>query len=188
MPTEPKYLVLLRGINVGGNNIIKMTDLKACFENMGFKDVVTYIQSGNVLLRSAEKDKSKLTRKLEHGLSERFGYKSRLVVVSHKELKKAVVEAPIGFGKEHTKYRYDVIFLKEPLSAREALKNVSIKEGIDSAHAGKSVLYFSRLISKASQSHLTKIIKLPMYQNMTIRNWNTTTKLLALIEKGNDHE
>src|SRR5688572_23883272 len=112
MPTEPKYLVLLRGINVGGNNIIKMTDLKACFENMGFKDVVTYIQSGNVLLRSAEKDKSKLTRKLEHGLSERFGYKSRLVVVAHKELRKDVEGAPKGFGKELDKYRYDVIFLK----------------------------------------------------------------------------
>ena len=186
MPTEPKYLVLLRGINVGGNNIIKMTDLKAHFENMGFKDVVTYIQSGNVLFRSAEKDKSRLTQKLEHGLSERFSYKARLVVVSDKELKKAVVEAPKGFGKEPDKYRYDVIFLKEPLSAREAMKNVSIKEGIDSAHAGKSVLYFSRLISKATQSHLSRIIKLPMYQNMTIRNWNTTTRLLTLMEKENE--
>ena len=180
---ELQYLALLRGINVGGNNIIKMADLKACFEAMGFTDVLTYIQSGNVLFRSAEKDKTKLTRKIEKALSERFSYKSRLVVVSYKELKKAVAEAPKGFGKELDKYRYDVIFLKEPLTPGTAMKNVSIKEGVDSACAGKSVLYFSRLISKASQSHLSRVIKLPVYQNMTIRNWNTTTKLLALMEK-----
>ena len=183
-----QYLALLRGINVGGNNIIKMADLKACFENMGFTEVVTYIQSGNVLFRSAEKDKTRLTRKIEQVLSERFSYKSRLVVVAHKELKKVVVGAPKGFGKELDKYRYDVIFLKEPLTPGEATKNLSIKEGVDSAYAGKSVLYFSRLISKASQSHLTKIIKLPVYQNMTIRNWNTTNKLLALMEKESDNQ
>jgi uncharacterized protein (DUF1697 family) len=185
---DTQYLALLRGINVGGNNIIKMADLKACFENMGFTDVITYIQSGNILFRSAEKDKTKLTKKIEQRLSERFSYKSRLVIVAYKELKRVVEGAPKGFGAEFEKYRYDVIFLKEPLSASEAMKNVSIKEGVDSAYAGKSVLYFSRLISKASQSHLTKVIKLPVYQNMTIRNWNSTTKLLALMEKETDHE
>ena len=185
---ETQYLALLRGINVGGNNIIKMKDLKACFEQMGFTDVVTYIQSGNVLFKSPEKDRPKLTHKIEKALSERFNYKSRMVVVAHKELRKIVDGAPNGFGKDLDKYRCDVIFLKEPLTARDAMKNVSLKKGVDAAHAGKSVLYFSRLISKATQSHLSKIIALPMNQNMTIRNWNTTTKLLALMEKGNDNE
>ena len=185
---EYQYLALLRGINVGGNNIIKMSDLKACFDNIGFANVRTYIQSGNVLFKSTEKDKLKLTHKVEKALSERFSYKSRLVIVAYKELKSVVDGAPKGFGKDLDKYRCDVIFLKEPLTAREAMKNVSTKEGVDKAHMGRYVLYFSRLISKATQSRLTKIIALPMYQNMTIRNWNTTTKLLALMEKGNDHE
>jgi uncharacterized protein (DUF1697 family) len=73
--------------------------------------------------------------------------------------------------------------LKAPLTAKQAMKSVRIKEGVDAAHAGKHVLYFSRLISKASQSYLTKIITLSIYQNMTIRNWNTTMKLLDLMEK-----
>ena len=180
---DTQYLALLRGINVGGKNMIKMVDLKTCFESMGFTDVVTYIQSGNVLFKSPEKDKAKLTTKIERVLSERFGYKSRIVAVTYKELKKVVDGARQGFGKELDKYRYDVIFLKDPLSPAEAMQHVRVKEGVDSAHAGEYVLYFSRLISKASQSHLTKIITLPVYQNMTIRNWNTTTKLLALMEK-----
>ncbi len=182
---DTQYLALLRGINVGGNNIIKMADLKACFENMGLTEVVTYIQSGNVLFKSGEKDKLKLTHKIEKVLSERFSYKSRLVVISHKQLKQVVEESPKGFGTEPDEYRYDVIFLKEPLTPKEAMKSVSTKAGVDHAYTGKDVLYFSRLISKAAQSHLTKIISLPVYQNMTIRNWNTTTKLLALMEKGN---
>jgi uncharacterized protein (DUF1697 family) len=183
--TESQYLVLLRGINVGGNNIIKMVDLKACFENMGCTDVATFIQSGNVVFKAAEKDKAKLTTKIESGLSERFSYKSRIVTVTYKELKRVVKEAPTGFGNDLDNYRCDVIFLKEPLTVKEAMKNVRVKEGVDNAFAGKTVLYFSHLTSRASQSHLTKIITLPMYQNMTIRNWNTTTKLLALMEAGN---
>ena len=184
--TETQYLALLRGINVGGNNIIKMADLKACFENMGFSDVVTYIQSGNVLFNSAERDKTKLTNKIEKVLSERFSYKSRIVAVTHQQLRKVVEGAPRGFGKEVGQYRYDVIFLKEPLTPKEAMKNVSTKAGVDDAYAGETVLYFSRLVSKATQSHLTRIITLPVYQNMTIRNWNTATKLLELMEKGNE--
>jgi uncharacterized protein (DUF1697 family) len=183
---DTQYLVLLRGINVGGKNIIRMTDLKACFESMGFSDVATFIQSGNVLLGSAEKDKIKLTHKIEKVLSEKFSYTSRVVVISHQELKRVVKQAPEGFGTEPAKYRCDVIFLKEPLTSKEAMKNVSIKEGVDSASAGKSALYFSRLSSRASQSRLPRLITLPVYQNMTIRNWNTTTKLLALMEKGGE--
>lgn len=185
---DTQYLVLLRGINVGGKNIIKMTHLKECFESMGFSDVATFIQSGNVLLASAEKDKVKLTKKIEKALSENFNYISRVVVISHQELKRIVQQAPEGFGTDLAKYRCDVIFLKEPLTAKEAMKNVSLKDGVDSAHAGKAALYFSRLDSRASQSRLSRIITLPMYQNMTIRNWNTTVKLLALMENRKKHE
>ena len=177
-----QYLVLLRGINVGGKNIIKMVDLKASFEAMGFSNVLTYIQSGNVVVSSDEKDKVLLTDKIEKGLSKRFDFLARVVVISYKELADIVRAAPEGFGSEDKKFRYDVIFLKEPLTPKEAMKSVSVREGVDTAHAGKQALYFSRLISRAAQSYLTKIIGMPVYQNMTIRNWNTTTKLLALME------
>jgi len=177
------YLALLRGINVGGKNIIKMADLKASFESMGFSDVTTYIQSGNVVFTSVDKDNARLTDKIEKTLSKRFNFTSRLVLVAHPEMKKIVAGAPKGFGDDPDTYRYDVIFLKEPLTSAEAMEQVSVREGVDQADVGKYVLYFSRLISRASQSHLTKIIGTPVYQNMTIRNWNTTTKLLTLMEK-----
>ncbi len=173
------YIALLRGINVGGNNIIKMIDLKACFENMGFTDVMTYIQSGNVIFTVADRDQEKLTNIIEKALSKKFNNKIRVVVVSYTQLKEAVEHAPRGFGHDPATYRYDVIFLKKPLTASEAIESVSIKQGVDQVYAGREVLYFSRLIEKATQSRLSKVITLPIYQNMTIRNWNTTTKLLA---------
>ena len=179
---ETQYVALLRGINVGGNNIIKMADLKACFEKMGFTEVATYIQSGNVLFSTHEKDKTSLINTIEKALSDSFAYKSRVVLITHEHLKRIVEEAPPGFGQQKETYRYDVIFLKEPLTAAEAMKSVTTRAGIDTAHQGQEVLYFSRLSSKAAQSYLTKIISLPVYQNMTIRNWNTTTALLARLE------
>ncbi len=180
-----QYLVLLRGINVGGKNIIKMADLKASFEAHGFSNVVTYIQSGNVLFRSDEKDKALLTTTIEKGLSKRFNFEAKVVVITQTELAAIIHDAPQGFGGEEKEFRYDVIFLKEPLAPKEAMKSVRVREGVDTAHMGKRALYFSRLISRASQSHLTKIIGLPVYQNMTIRNWNTTIRLLALMEGQN---
>lgn len=177
-----QYVALLRGINVGGKNLIKMTDLKACVEVLDFKNVRTYIQSGNILFTTARSDQAKLTSLIEEALSNTFNYKSRVVVRSHKQMKEIIVQAPKGFGKDPATCRYDVIFLKEPLTADEAMKSVTTKEGVDQAFAGNGVLYFSRLIQKAAQSHLTRIITMPVYQNMTIRNWNTTTKLLHMME------
>jgi uncharacterized protein (DUF1697 family) len=176
------YVALLRGINVGGKNLIKMIDLKLCMEVLGFEDVHTYIQSGNVLFSAAGSDRAKLTKQIEGALSKTFNYESRVVVRSRQQMKVIITHAPKGFGSDPATYRYDVIFLKEPLTAAKAMKSVSTKEGVDQAFAGKGVLYFSRLSSRATQSNLTRIISMPVYQSMTIRNWNTTTKLLSLME------
>lgn len=180
---ETHYLALLRGINVGGNNLIKMTELKLSFENMGFKDVVTYIQSGNVIFKSTEKDKDTLTFMVEKELSNTFEYKSTIVLCSYDQLESVVHTAPDNYGTNPDEYRYDVLFLKEPLTSEEALKEIKIREGVDNVYIGNGVLYFSRLISRAGQSYLNKVISLPVYKKMTIRNWNTTTKLLLLMEK-----
>ena len=177
-----QYLALLRGINVGGGNLIRMADLKSCLEGIGCADVSTYIASGNVVFRSTEKDAARLLRKIERALSARFAYDSRAVVLTHKQLAQVVGGAPPGFGKRPDKYRYDVMFLKKPVTATQATNSISAKPGVDTVDKGKGVLYFSRLISKQAQSHLPRILALPVYQQMTIRNWNTTTTLLALMD------
>jgi uncharacterized protein (DUF1697 family) len=179
-----QYLALLRGINVGGNNVIKMADLKTALDKAGFQNVITYIQSGNVLFSSSETNKDTLTKKVESTLAKRFDYQSRPVVISRSQLKQIINSAPKGFGTRPAHYRYDVIFLKSPLTAATAFKSIKTKEGVDYVTTGPGVLYFSRLIKKATQSYMSKIVLTPIYKDLTIRNWNTTTKLLTLMEAG----
>jgi uncharacterized protein (DUF1697 family) len=177
------YVALLRGINVGGSNLIRMAALKACFEAEGFREVATYIQSGNVLFTATRANPHTLTGQIEKALSKTFAYQSRVVVRSFEQMKATVEKAPRGFGRQPTAYRYDVIFLKDPLTPDEAMKSVTAKPGVDRVFPGDGVLYFSRLISRASQSHLSRVVGTPAYQNMTIRNWTTTGKLLDLMKR-----
>lgn len=163
------YLALLRGINVGGNNIIRMADLKQCLEQSGFDDVATYIQSGNVLFSATDADVKKITSRIESLLSKRFDYESRIVVISYTQLKHAVDHAPEHFGEYPETFRYDVMFVRPPLRPADVIDKVPVKEGVDLAHAGKHVLYFSRLIAKASHSRLSRIVALPLYKEITIR-------------------
>src|SRR5262245_42242732 len=119
---QKQYLALLRGINVGGHNIIKMPLPTACLAGTPFNHSRTYIQSGNVLFTSNEKDIDRITRKMEQVLSKEFNYQSRVVIVSEDTLRAVVNRAPKGFGKKPLEYRYDVIFLKKPLTSAEAIQ------------------------------------------------------------------
>lgn len=180
---QNRYLALLRGINVGGNNIIKMVDLKKSFEDIGCTDVITYIQSGNVIFTSTVSSIDTLEQIIQNKLSKQFKYDSCVVVVPERELSQVVTNAPTGFGKKPAKYRYDVIFLKRPATVGEAMKQIVLRDGVDTVTTGKTALYFSRVIAKAGKSYLSKVIQKPIYKSMTIRNWNTTTKLLALMDE-----
>src|SRR3954469_8897968 len=137
-----RYVALLRGINVGGNNLIKMTALKACFEKQGLLNVVTYIQSGNVVFGSEEAAADSLCGRIERALAATFRYDANVVLRMHEEMRRIVARAPKGFGTEPDKYRNDVIFLKAPLTAPVAMKSVLTAPGVDEADVGPGVLYF----------------------------------------------
>jgi uncharacterized protein (DUF1697 family) len=178
-----QYLALLRGINVGGKNIIKMYDLISCFESIGFIDVITYIQSGNVIFKSKETNRTHLTNQIQNALSKKFNYDSKIVLLSQIQVEIVIKDAPPDFGAFPDKFKYDVIFLRDGFTPNEIITRIKTKEGVDSASAGSLTLYFSRLISKLTQSRLKNVMTLPEYQNMTIRNWNTTKEILNLMDK-----
>jgi len=177
-----RYVALLRGINVGGKNLIKMAALRACFEEHGYEDVDTYIQSGNVVFSSGGSSVTALTHRIERMLAANFDYEASVVLRNRTQMREIVEGAPKGFGADAARYRYDVLFLKAPLTASTAMKSLLTREGVDRAAAGRGVPYFSRLTSRAAQSQLSRIVSMPIYQSMTIRNWNTTTKLLQLMQ------
>jgi uncharacterized protein (DUF1697 family) len=175
-----QYLALLRGINVGGKNLVKMADLRAAFESMGFADVATYIASGNMLFRAPRQSREELAGRIESELTRRFGTELKVVLLTEARLKAVVEGAPRGFGGDS--HLWDVVFVRKPLTVKKAFAVVEIREGVDRAWSGRGVLYFSRLAAKATSSRLNKVASRPEYKNMTIRSWSTTTKLLALME------
>jgi uncharacterized protein (DUF1697 family) len=179
------FIALLRGINVGGKNIIKMEQLKQVFDDMGFSDVKTYIQSGNVIFRMSESNKLELTDRIENQLQKVFSTEIKTLVLTADNLAEAVENAPENFGTEPEKFRYDVWFILPPTKVSDVVSNLRLREGVDFLQAGKNVIYTSRLTSQMGKSHFSKIMQTQVSKNFTIRNWNTTTKLFELTSTKN---
>lgn len=158
-----------------------MADLRAAFEEAGYRDVATYIQSGNVLFES-DTPRTELEDAIEATLERRFGVPLVVVVRSHRQLRGVVERAPAGFGQQRDRYHSDVLFLRSPLTPSKAMGVVQLREGVDQAWPGTGVLYFARLSERRTQSRMSKIVGTPEYRLMTVRSWSTTTKLLDLLD------
>ncbi len=176
------YVALLRGINVGGNRKVPMTDLKDCFEKLGHTEVKTYINSGNVIFTSETSDVQKLREALENEIEKTFGFFVDVLVIDAKTFIQTVEKAPKGFGSKPQLYHNDVIFRFNE-TAKNAAAQFELHPEVDAIWEGKTVIYFQRLSEKRTKSRLSKIIAKPIYKKMTIRNWNTTHKLAEMLKE-----
>jgi len=175
-----KYLALLRGINVGGKGTVPMTALKTAFEKAGFTNVSTFINSGNVLFEAEKKESDHLAQEIDSFLHTTF-FPISTVVLSEIELHKIVDNIPQSWHKNDL--RKYIAFLKVPHKPEEVLQVAQLKEGIDFMEKGPGVVYMSTKMSGLTKSSFPKLITKEIYQYMTMRNYNTVQKLLALIEK-----
>ena len=178
------YLVLLRGINVGGKNSVPMARLRELLLELGYSDVSTYIASGNVILRST-KGPAKIKAEIEAALPRTFKLDSELIavlVLTHEQLKGIIRHKPEGFGEQPKKYFSDAIFLIG-IGTAEAMRVFDPREGVDSIWSGDGVIYSQRLGALRTKSRLNKVMGTPAYKSMTIRSWATTTTLLDLLNQ-----
>jgi uncharacterized protein (DUF1697 family) len=178
------YVILLRGINVGGKNAVSMADLKICLEQQGFTNVSTYIASGNVILQS-EKRSNDVKTLIEGVIPDTFKLDDgfiKVLVLDHKQFEAIVENKPKGFGEQPEKYHSDALFLMD-IDSAQVMPAFKPREGVDQVWAGNGVIYSQRLSSQRTKSRLNKIMETPFYKSMTIRNWNTTTKLLEILRK-----
>jgi len=181
------YIILLRGINVGGKNKVSMAELKRCLEELGCEQVTTYINSGNVVLQS-DLSVEVLGPKIEALLPQKFALDSSIVkvlVLTEGQLQAVIDKKPKGFGEQPDTYHSDAIFLMG-LDPAEAMAVFDPREGVDAVWPGPGVIYSQRLSAQRTKSRLSKIMGTPAYKSMTIRNWNTTTKLLELIRAAHE--
>lgn len=178
-----RYLVLLRGINVGGRNKVPMAALRDLLASHGHTRVSTYIASGNAIL-SSDRTAAAIKRDLEEALPKAFTLDSELIavlVLTLTQLRAVVRERPEGFGDHPETYHSDAIFLIG-IDAPTAMKVFDPRPGVDAVWPGTGVIYSQRLSAQRTRSRLGKIVGTPEYKSMTIRSWQTTVALLERME------
>jgi uncharacterized protein (DUF1697 family) len=165
----PVYVALLRAINVGGTGALPMAELKAVCEGLGYTDVRTYIQSGNVVFRSDDSEKA-VGEKLDAALGEKLGKKPGVMIRSSRELQKIVAGAPFPDAKPNFVL---VNFLPEAAS-KDALENMVAPDGEEARIAGREIYVHCPIGSGKSK------LKLPALKPGTSRNLNTVRKLAEM--------
>lgn len=176
-----KYITLLRGINVGGNNKVSMADLKLCFEALGLMNVRTYINSGNVLFESSEGSAQKLAELCSVAMTNRFGFFINCVVISHEDYAKMLASAPVYWGNDD--YRSDALFLIPPVTGQQILHTIgSINNEFEWLDVREGVVFWTLRKTHITRGRLPKMIGTSVYKQITIRGAKTTKKLLSLLE------
>lgn len=177
------YIALLRGVNVGGKNRVVMATLKERFEQHGFTNVVTYLNSGNVIFSSEETDVLQLTKECENLIEETFELKIIVTIVSAEALLKALEKMPEWWNTDKES-KHNVIFVIPPTTTEEVIASVGeAKAEFEKVAYHERVIFWSAPIKTFSRSRWSKIVGTKMYSRITIRNANTVNKLAELVQK-----
>ena len=174
---------MLRGVNVGGHNKIKMEALRALYESMKLRDAQTYVQSGNVIFRTDERDIPRLAKRIEDGIERNFGFRPNVILRTGAEMREVVARNPFAKrrGIEPSKLLVSFLASDPGEEAREKVRQMKCDPEELRIEGRELYIYFPNGIgrSKLSLGVLEKTLKTPG----TGRNWNSVTKVLEMAEK-----
>lgn len=175
------YLALLRGINVGGKGLIRMSELKKCLEKAGFAEVQTYIQSGNVLFAGPKTETGRMAGKIEAAIEKKFAMKVGVVVFAENEWREIVRRAPKSWGKNKD-WKHNLLALLPGTKATDVIEAMGrLKPEIEIVTPGRGVIYQSLCIRSFGRATSGKLPSHPIYRRITVRNSNTVRKLAELL-------
>lgn len=177
-----RYIALLRGINVGGNNKLPMPALKKAFEEAGFTGVSTYINSGNVLFFSDMEDEQLLKQRCETLIEENFALKIPVAVVAAQTLVDAMAHAPPWWNTDKQS-KHNAIFVLPPATVHSVFQQVGeAKPEYEQVGFYGNVIFWSAPIKTFSKTRWSKVVGTAAYGSITIRNANTANKLAQLVQ------
>jgi len=179
------HVALLRGINVGGKNIIRMDALAASFVRLGFESVKTFIASGNVVFCAPKQDLRALEKRIETELTKAHAYDATVVVKSAPEMAAMVRKMPRTWAKPDAAWRYYVIFLRHEIDSRAVLDELQPKAGVETLDYAPGVLYWAAKRAALARSSVAKLGRSKLYRYVTVRNLNTSQKLAELVQSAN---
>ncbi|MDN3673352.1 DUF1697 domain-containing protein [Flavobacterium branchiarum] len=177
------HLALLRGINVSGHNMIKMEALKATLENIGFKNVQTYIQSGNVFVDTDEENASKVGFLIKQEIFKVFGHEVPIVVINKEDLEACFKNNPFLKEKDADIKKLYVAFVSIALRS-ESINDLKISQfKPDEASIDGNRIFIKYAVGAGKTRFDQKYIEKKLNVTATIRNWNTVTQLLKIYEE-----
>lgn len=175
----PKYVAFLRGVNVGGNNKIKMEVLREICAALGFENVKTYINSGNVIFETAESEDFAISAKIENAIEIEFSLKIKVMVRTMAEIKEIIANNPFGGQFSDDKYLH-VVFLAEELTNEKREMLLSQNNESESYAVRKREIYSLLKISVTDSLLGKKYIDNKLKTPATARNWRTINKISEL--------
>jgi uncharacterized protein (DUF1697 family) len=178
------YIVLLRGINVGGSHKLPMEELKVVLEKNGCMDVRTYIQSGNVILASSISDPARLAKRLSAAIGGSHGFEPRVIVLTRRELEKAVTGNPFPQADRNPKSLH-LFFLDEP-PKKPDLKGLEVLKGKTEAFVLQGSVFYLYTPDGFGVSKLAARAEKLLGVDATARNWRTVTTLVGMVRTGNE--
>jgi uncharacterized protein (DUF1697 family) len=174
---------MLRAVNVGGRNKIKMDALRALYESLKLRDPQTFIQSGNVIFRTEERDLVRLTKRIQDGIEKKFGFRPEVILRTSSELKKVIARNPFAKRRDIEPGKLLVTFLASEPAAEARIKVLGIKTDPEELRLdGREMyIYFPDGMgrSKVSWVAMEKLLK----TSGTGRNWNSVNKMLEIAAK-----
>jgi uncharacterized protein (DUF1697 family) len=181
---EIEYVAFLRGINVGGNKLIKMADLRQVFERSRFKNVRTYIQSGNVIFATEETDAPALTKKIEKKIYQALGHEVTVILRTVAELKECVKGDPFrSVESEEDVMRFVTFMAAEPVS-QPRLPLLIAKENAEIlAIINRAAFFACRRKKNGMFGFPNSFFEKELGVAATTRNWRTVNKILELAER-----
>ena len=179
------YIGFLRGINVGGNHKISMPVLKECFEENGFQNVITYLNSGNVIFSTQELDERKLKEDCERLILKKFNLNISVMIISAEDFLAAAEHAPLWWDQDE-KSKHNAIFILPTVTLEEVFKKVGeAKPEYEKVGYYGNVIFWSAPIQTFSKTRWSKVVGSAVYQYITIRNANTIKKITQLVKELN---
>jgi uncharacterized protein (DUF1697 family) len=179
----PVIICMLRGVNVGGHNLIKMDALKALCVSLKLKDPQTYVQSGNVIFRTEEKDATKLARRLQDALEKKFGFRPGVMLRTASELRDVITRNPFAGRNGIEPGKLLVNFLVDDPGKDARKQAQAIKTDPEELHIiGREVFIYFPDGQGRSRLPWAKIER-ALGTSATGRNWNSVTKMLEIAEK-----
>lgn len=174
-----RYVALPRGINVTGANMIKMSELKAAFEALGFENVVTYINSGNVAFDTRRTSETALSKKIEAVVEKMAGKHIRVMVRAQDDIKRVLAHDPFA-GQYEIPQHMHVLFMDSPMSA-ENIELLKTQETEREKFLVDGSEIYALLLDGVAESSLGKgFIEKKLKTMYTGRNWRTVEKLSNL--------